>query len=63
MNLMHRLISKQTAMILFNLCMGIFLFASGEVTLKPDSIVAVIVVVVIMNFVAWRSGKEFLDWK
>ncbi len=63
MNLMHRLISKRTAMILFNLGMGIFLFASGEVTLEPDSIVAVIVVVVIMNFVAWRSGKEFLDWK
>jgi hypothetical protein len=59
----HRLISKRTAMVLLNLGMLMSLWASGEVKADPGSIAAAALAVIIMNCVAWRSGKDFPGWK
>ena len=62
-NEVHRLISKRTAMILLNLGMFVSLWVGGELKAELGSVAAAAVAVIIMNFVAWRSGKDFPDWK
>jgi hypothetical protein len=60
---MHQLISKKTAMVILNLGMLVCFWTSGAVEGTASSIAAAVSAVLIMNAVAWRSGKEFPDWK
>jgi hypothetical protein len=59
----HRLISKRTAMIVLNLGMFVSLLASGELKADLGSVADAALAVIIMNFVAWSSAKDFPDWK
>lgn len=63
MNGMHRLISKRTAMIVFNIGGLLFIWVNGEMKADVVSIVALVIALIIMNAVVWRSGKEYPDWK
>jgi hypothetical protein len=60
---MHQLISKRTAMIILNVAMLVSFWAAGKLKADLQSIAATITTLVIMNLVAWRSGKDFPDWK
>ena len=63
MNRMHRMISKRMAMVLLNLFTILVLWADDH--LKPTfvSIAGDIFALLIGNFLAWRSGRAFPDWK
>lgn len=63
MNGMHQRISKRTAMILFNIAGLLLIWANGEMRADAVSIVALVIALIIMNAVVWRSGKEYPDWK
>ncbi len=60
---MHRYVSRRQAYILLNLIMLFSLWITGTVTQETNSIVAAVLVIGIMNVVAWRSAKEFPEWK
>ena len=49
-------------MILLNLWILICFWASGEVK-DLASIIGAGIAVLLMNAVAWRSGKDFPEWK
>jgi hypothetical protein len=63
MNWMHRHISKRTFMIIFNIMGAAVLWFGGAVKADLESIIAVPLTFIIMNLVAWRSTKDFPDWK
>ena len=50
-------------MILFNIAGLLLIWANGEMRADAVSIVALVIALIIMNAVVWRSGKEYPDWK
>jgi len=50
-------------MVLLNLGMLACIWGSGEVKAELVSVAAAVLAVLIMNVVAWRSTKDFPEWK
>lgn len=63
MKSMQSMISKRACMVVFNGVMLVFLWHGNHLHSDLASIVALVVVIVVMNLVAWRSTKDFSGWK
>lgn len=63
MNGMHRLISRRTFMILFNICGLLAIWADGHMSADVVSFIALVLALAIINALVWRSTKEYPDWK
>jgi hypothetical protein len=63
MNPMHRLLSRRTCMVIFNLALIAFMGLRGRFHRDFGSIAVVGIVLVVMNVIAWKSTKDFPEWK
>lgn len=63
MNWLHETISKRTWFIIFN-CVSLFgLWVKNLLHADLVSIIAVVLVFIVMNFVCWISSRKYPEWK
>jgi len=60
---MHHYLSRRSALIVVNAMMILGLWVSGSVSATPEGIAAAAVTIGVMNAIAWRSSKEFPEWR
>jgi hypothetical protein len=59
----HQLHSKRMWFLIFNLSSLAYLRVSGRLQLSLGSICTVVIVLLIMNAIAWASARNFPKWK
>jgi hypothetical protein len=63
MNRFHEIIGKKMWFVLFNVAAIGWLIVSGRLEWTLESVFVDIIVLLIFNFIAFISAKQYPDWK